>query len=365
MTDTVFDELDCTGTLPCLPGVSDWYNLSEEMFHYFISKGITIDTDISVKNDFREFLILSESRTIRLDGYCTGGFDVDGVHLGYDNDSWCALYISGLHRWKREYKKRVYAKVQCLNAWYDTHHSPITMCTFTTYQRGLDKWEQLELLKCSFNKAKKMLNKYLGLFSYVWVMEPHDSGYSHIHMILFKSVSRELRKKLQTLWIEKYNPGASLPGQRYGESLNFKIKKGQRDLRSAAAYIFAYVNKTLDYELLEQFDSGYYLQSAWVWKMSKHDTDYTGVRLWGCSRDLSEVMKSPDLPPSECIWWRVNYFIPADSESPGGWYPLWIDGDIAAYPERVSAFDYSLSEVLRYNPGFVSSKEVIRFLGVA
>lgn len=289
----------------------------------------SIDSDWSVGWEFDRFLEESDRCSMRLDG-CT-----------ISNDAWCTRRISGLHRWKPEYRKRVYAKLQCLNSWYDQHHSPITFVTFTTRQQGLTKPEQLDLLKSSFNKGKKILNKRLGRFSYVWVLECHESGYSHIHMIIFKAISRKVRKELKGLWNEKYGAGG------FSEAVNFSIRKGQRDLRSAGAYIFAYVTKTVDYDLLKSADTGYYIQSSWIWKMSRHDTDYTGVRTWGCSRDISEAMLCPSDKRSRANWWRVSLKVPDGS----GWFPLWIDEDMAAYPERVVEFDrlLSIGEVLDWS----------------
>lgn len=282
-----------------------------------------VDNDCTVGLEFYDFLKQSESRTIRLDA------------CNLSTGSWCYGYVSGLHRWKNEYRKRVYAKLQCLNSWYEEHHSPVTMVTFTTRQKGLEKWEQIDLLKYSFNKAKKMLNKYLGKFPYVWVMECHKSGYSHIHMLIFKRVPRELRYQLQELWNNKYSAGG------FGESMNFKVKKSQRDLRSAAAYVFAYVTKTLDYELLSDVSSGYYIQSSWIWKMSRHDTDYTGVRSWGSSRDITEAMRYTGKIDSDIVIWRVNWLTPS-----GDWFPVWVDEDMAAYPDRIYEFDQLLLEDL-------------------
>ena len=44
--------------------------------------------------------------------------------------------------------------------------------------------------------------------------------------------------------------------------------------------------------------------------------------------------KNPDV-----IWWRVNWKTSDDT-----WYPLWIDDDMAACPERINEFDSLLSE---------------------
>lgn len=275
-----------------------------------------IDNDCTVGLEFYKFLEESENQCIRLDGSNTS------------TGEWKTRTISGLHRWKAEYKKRIYAKLQQLNPWYEEHHSPITMVTFTTKQRDLEKWEQIDLLKYCFNKAKKLLNKYLGKFPYVWIMEPHTSGYSHIHMLIFRSVPKQLRYKVAEAWKGSYGAGG------FKDSLKFSMSKTQHTLRSAGAYVFKYIEKTLDYNMLSDVTSGYYKQSSWVWKMSKHSTDYTGVRLWGCSRDLSEAMAYTGQHDTDTIWWRVSWKVPD-----GGWFPVWVDEDMAAYPERIYEFD--------------------------
>jgi hypothetical protein len=286
-----------------------------------------IDSDCSVGLEFHSFLEDSEKCHIRIDGW-------------HSDSGWCTTYISGLHRWKPEYRRRVYAKVQCLNGWYDEHHSPVSMVTFTTCQKGLPKPGQISLLKDSFAKAKKLLRKRIGYFPYVWVMECHESGYSHIHMLVFKDIPREVRQEIKKLWNEKYGAGG------FSDAVQFEIRKGQRDLRSAAAYVFAYVTKTMDSEALSDVDSGYFKQSSWVWKMSQHDTPYKGVRTWDCSQDIKEAMRSPE-NASGVTWWRTSW----NTADVSGWFPLWVDEDMAAYPERIHEFDslLALGEVAEYS----------------
>lgn len=281
----------------------------------------TFDDIHSVDAEFIEFLRKSENACIRLDG-------CDVV-----NNEWKTRMISGLHRWKTEYKKRIYAKLRQLNPWYEKHRSPITMVTYTTRQRGLSIREQINLLKHCFNKAKKLLNKYLGKFSYFWIIEPHKSGYAHIHMLIFKAVPRAIRYKLAEAWNGPYGAGG------YKDSLKFSISKTQRSLRSAGAYVFKYVEKTLDYDMLSDTNSGYFRLSAFVWKMSRHDTSDAGVRFWGCSRDLSEAMAYASEDDINTIWWRVNYWFNENEKYPAGWFPVWVDEDMAEFPERIHEFD--------------------------
>lgn len=281
----------------------------------------TIDELQSVDKEFIEFLKRSESVRLRLDG------------CDVSTNEWKTCIMSGLHRWKTEYKKRIYAKLRQLNPWYEQNRTPLTMATFTTRQRGLSIPEQVDLLRLSFNKAKKLLNKYLGKFPYFWIVEPHKSGYAHIHMLIFKSIPRALRYKVASAWSGSYGAGG------YKDSLKFSISKTQRSLGSAGAYVFKYIEKTLEYDLLSNPDSGYFKLSCWVWKMSKRNTDYTGVRFWGCSRDLSEVMAYSVEDDMNTIWWRVNYWYTATDKYPAGWYPIWTDEDMAAYPERIYEYD--------------------------
>ena len=42
--------------------------------------------------------------------------------------------------------------------------------------------------------------------------------------------------------------------------------------------------------------------------------------------------KNPDV-----IWWRANW------RTDDGWYPLWVDEDMAAYPDRIYEFDSMLA----------------------
>lgn len=281
----------------------------------------TLDDVPSVDKEFIEFLKRSESVRLRLDG------------CDVSTDQWKTCFMSGLHRWKTEYKKRIYAKLRQLNPWYEQHRSPVTMATFTTRQRNKTIPEQVDLLKCCFNKAKKLLNKYLGKFPYFWIMEPHASGYAHIHMLIFKDVPRVLRRKVASAWSGSYGAGG------YKDALKFGMSKTHRSLREVGAYVFKYIEKTLEYDLLSNPDSGYFKLSAWVWKMSKHDTGYTGVRFWGCSRDLSEVMAYVGEEDTNTIWWRVNCWFDATEKYPSGWYPIWTDEEIGAYPERIYEYD--------------------------
>lgn len=292
------------------------------------------DSDCSVGLDFNRFLEESEKRAIRLDG-CD-------VALGI----WVTMFISGLHRWKPEYCKRVFAKVMSLIAWFDGNHSPVTLVTFTT-RHDLPKPDQIDLLRTSFGKAKDLMRLRVGYFPYFWVIEPHDDGYAHIHMLVFKSIPREVKRDVKHFWEDIYKAGGrGRNGNRYKDAVHFKTMNGQRDLREAVTYMCVYLTKTTDSKALADINSGYFKMSSWLWKMGRRDTDYKGVRAWGCSDDIREAMRCPYEGASEVTWWRTSWRASEWED----WFPLWIDDDMAAYPERIYEFDrlLALGEVTDY-----------------
>jgi hypothetical protein len=291
--------------------------------------------------EFIKFLKESETPRIRLDG------------SNIDTGMWCTSIVTGIHRWKNEYKKRIIAKFQALNDWYDTYSYPVTMITFTCRQRGLTIPDQIDLLKESFNKAKKVMNKHLGTFPYVWVMEPHKSGYAHIHMLAFNYFSPEEKDRIRKLWVESYRAGS------YGAAPKFVASKEHKHLDSAAAYAVKYVKKTMQYNLMSDTSSGYFKLSSWVWKMSRRDTPYKGVRFWSSSKEVSSVLAYQGKPDNGIRWWRVNYYLPESPKYPAGWFPKWVDEDMAAYPDRVCEFDRAFKDNFNRIP---SCGNLIEFL---
>lgn len=94
------------------------------------------------------------------------------------------LYVN---RWTEIYRKRQLAKLYQLDGWWKENRTPVTMMTLTTYQDGkysqsikgkpVTIEESFELLKEGWNKLSKILRKYIKNLNYIWVVEPHTSGY--------------------------------------------------------------------------------------------------------------------------------------------------------------------------------------------
>lgn len=266
------------------------------------------DMNEIVKDRMVDYLEKNKNGVIRVDGY------------NVDNDEYEVRYIPILHRWKPEYKKRVMAKTYAINEWYQNNRLPVTLITFTTRQVDMTIPDQIRLLNSSFNKIKKVMNRHLGHFPYLWVIESHKSGMSHLHMLYFGSElpvelqgdGKNNRGLIRDLWENKYHAG---------KIIDFSFSPVQRSLNNAGGYVFKYLSKTLSYEALDDRGSGYFLLSSWVREMSRHDSHYNGVRFWDCSRDLKEAMRL-NRDPSPVIWFRTN--IRTDK----GWFPLWISSDL-------------------------------------
>lgn len=262
------------------------------------------DLDEIVKEKMYDFLERTKKTVMRLDG-----FDPE-------KECYAVWYLPLLHRWKPQYLKRVLAKTYAINEWYKKHvpRLGVTMITFTTEQRDVMIPDQIEALRYSFNKIKKVMKKHLGSFSYLWVIEPHKTGYCHLHMLYFGSrIPTFIKKKIDDLWINKYHVAR--------HHVNFEYSGYQRNLNNAGGYVFKYLSKTMDEKLITDRDSGYFLLASWVREMSRHDSRYNGVRMWGCSRDISDAMRY-DKAVSPVCWFRVNL------KTDTGWFPIWVSEDL-------------------------------------
>src|SRR5665647_1115494 len=285
-----------------------WLNQEPKSLGYVQSVIREFDKNEQVKDKMVVYLEKNKNGVIRIDGY------------NQDTGEYEVRYMPLLHRWKPEYKKRVMAKTYAINKWYQKNRLPVTLITFTTRQIGMAIPDQIQLLKEAFNKVKKVMNRHLGRFPYLWVIEAHKSGMSHLHMLYFgaklpvelQGDGKKNRGLIRELWENKYQAG---------KIIDFSFSPVQRSLNNAGGYVFKYLSKTLNYDMLSDRDSGYFLLSSWVREMSRRDTDYKGVRFWDCSRDLKKAMRL-NRDASPIIWFRTN--IKTDK----GWFPLWVSPDL-------------------------------------
>jgi len=194
-------------------------------------------------------------------------FALDGYH-----------HIPYVHRFMQAYRNGLLAKLHQLNDWYQRNPVPVTMVTFTTYQTGISFVDQLFLLKDSYRKINKVIRKF-GKINYFWVLEPHKSGYIHMHCLYFTLFTDEQKDKINNLWASSYHAGDS----KHGVIFEGTIKPSQT-LSNVSNYLMKYIGKTFTDQSPGQLQF-----NTLLWALSKC-SDYPGVRMIGSSRELSKIM---------------------------------------------------------------------------
>jgi len=224
-----------------------------------------------------------------------------------------------LYRTHPKYKRKLLAKLYSLEDWYNelpAHKKYVSMVTLTTKQRGLSYFDQYDQLRTNWQKLSDLIKKQHPDAEYIAMWEPHKTGYAHIHIIYFSvRFDSSYANKLMRLWKDKYGAGGS-----EGVKIDTRYK---RSLKSARGYVMKYVAKSLTEDgynevgKLDKSDLNQYhddntgvqfeLFNAVLWKMSKHDTEYTGIRSFQPSRTLSSVMSMDIIPKSNTVWYRVVF----------------------------------------------------------
>lgn len=217
------------------------------------------------------------------------------LHRGavYRDDVWQDVEQNAeyLHRFTVTYRRGVVAKMYQLDDWWDEHRTPVTLLTLTTYQdgaysrsvkgRGLTIPEAFLTLKTSWDSLRKSLRFYLHDTQWVWVVEPHQSGYPHLHVAVFADVERGTQEAIKRLWSEKYGAAS------YEHGADFDVRKPSGDISSIRNYLLKYLAKgfiTTGSKFGEDDDwtPGQAVFYALAWR--------EGWRLFGATKDLCRVM---------------------------------------------------------------------------
>ena len=194
------------------------------------------------------------------------------------------------------------------------------MLTLTTYQDGhysrsvWDKTltipEALCLLKNSWVYLRYAIRYYLPDTPWVWIMEPHKTGYPHLHVILFADVSEEVQDAIKKLWSEKYKAGS------YEHGVDFVVSKPRQSIGSIRNYLMKYIAKSFTstgskFGESEIWGVGELVFNALVWK--------NGWRLFGASRDLCKVMAYQRKKDEKEVIWYATEMVSTDGKS----YLVW------------------------------------------
>lgn len=227
------------------------------------------------------------------------------------------MEIEYVHRWTATYRRGWIAKLYQLDEWYQQSRPPVTMLTLTTYQDGeysrrkgryLTIPESFEALKGGWKNLSMVLRKpdALGKFDYLSIVEPHQSGYPHLHVPIFADVPEPLQERIGNLW-EGYGAGSAEHG------VNFSFRESRADISSVRNYLLKYLSKGLTGTGSrfgdEPLSPGEWVFQALIWKHR--------WRIFGSSRNLSRIMAWDR--SSEPVQWLSTDLV----DQNGDVHPLW------------------------------------------
>jgi hypothetical protein len=152
-------------------------------------------------------------------------------------------------------------------------------------------------------------NRYQGI-NYVWVLEPHETGFPHCHLIIFREFSDDQQKVIKQLWSEKYRAGS------FDRGIDFTLKKSDESIRSIRNYLMKYMIKQFG-NGDEPWSDGELLFNAMVWASC--------TRMWGASKELTAILRKP-IKESDIIWDTVALVMP------GARYTVWSHQDETPFP---------------------------------
>lgn len=198
------------------------------------------------------------------------------------------------HRWTEEYRNMMYAKLKAaereLGRIFGDGPTPVTMLSLTAHQRDDNgdprpPGEVLSDLLDGWDKFRRVLNRATEGWrtEYIRVVEPHESGYPHLHVAVFGKADESLTEKVNDLWVEKYGIGGASAHENA-----VSVNRGRSaQVQNPAAYLMKYLGKTTVRESGEQQRvAGYEAFAALLW--------VTGKRQFSASSALSEAMKPPE-----------------------------------------------------------------------
>lgn len=249
-------------------------------------------------------------------------FRITGTNI----DGQIVKIVSYVHRWTLIYQKSILAKFYKLDEWMKDNPGVVSMFTLTTYQGSESRFndgsysekikghrlsisECFDLLKKSRTKLLDTIrNKYPGI-NYVWILEPHKTGFPHCHLVIFKEFSETEQNAIKALWSCKYQAGSKDRG------IEITSKNSDESILSIRNYLMKYMSK--QFGTGEPWTKVELLFNAMVWN--------THTRMWGASKDLTAVMRKPD-KVSEVIWDTVELL------TPGGEFEVWSRDDGTPFP---------------------------------
>lgn len=268
-----------------------------------IIKGIHQDKHLQVYSpvvgEFLEYLRQTSKMTMTFQG------------ARYQDDTWQDIdkNVQYLHRFTTTYRRGVISKFYQLEDWYNQAPTPVTMLTLTTYQEGLYSRsvtgkgysipQSFTRLKSSWEHLRQALRYYVQDTPWVWIMEPHLSGYPHLHVVYFGDMDMGTQAAVRRLWSRNYVAGS------YHKGADFQVRKpdfGLQGISSIRNYLLKYVAKGFTstgskFGEGDDWTPGQMVFYALTWK--------EGWRLFGASKELCKVMRYKKAEDERTEWYRT------------------------------------------------------------
>lgn len=239
-----------------------------------------------IKNDFLNYLD-STARSVL-------------TFHGVDMSTGCRVVSRGeyVHRWTDSYRRRLLARFYKLDDWFAVNQSGTTLMTLTTRHVGFLP-DQYALLQKYYRKLRDVMRRpdFLGKFTYFYVLEPHQDGYIHLHMLIFQELTIGQQERIKSLWVNKYGVGVA-------DALSFEVRTVAGGVKSPKNYLMKYLTKSFTVSG-DGVDTGsaFFLFSAVAWYMGRPVNDFKPIRFWNCSRDLQPILKLDELDSLTDIEW--------------------------------------------------------------
>ena len=236
-----------------------------------------------MSKDFLEYLDNTENATI------------DVLQMDKERTEYRTLELPYLHRWSDIRQRQTLARFYKLEQWYNADPKPVTFITLTTKQKGFDRYEeQYDYLRDAYQRLRLNIKYMKGTTNFIWVIEPHKSGFVHIHMMIFTTFTKDEKERLMSLWCDKYGIGV----RQAQDVREIEIDR----VKYLRTYLFKYLAKNWQQDGWEEH---LLTHNAVLWSMGRRESKFRGMRSYGTSQELTRVMRL-DRPPSEEEWETIR-----------------------------------------------------------
>ena len=228
-------------------------------------------------------------------------------------------YADRTHRWSPDYQEERYAKLKDMERgierFYDRMWTGlVTLTASSTDAAGRPRGpvDHLDELLQGRPAALEALRRSLAgrTWDYWWVLEPHESGYLHLHLAVV--VEGPVRRRDLRPAVEAHLRRVGAAGEEAHEEA-VEVRAG-REIRNLGAYLNSYLGSYREDPL--DAPEEYQAAAAVLWA--------TGRRETGASRRLRRFMQGFPPEPSEGDWALVAVIDgegeerPVDPDVPGG-----------------------------------------------